>query len=42
MILTLDKKYFKTMKKDNDKEDNDKEDLIQDFVSVITLFCARI
>ena len=37
MILTLDKKYFKTMKKDNDKED-----LIQDFISVITSFCARI
>lgn len=37
MILTLDKKYFKIMKKDNDKED-----LIQDFISVITSFCARI
>ena len=24
------------------KIDNDKEDLIQDFVSVITSFCARI
>ena len=35
--------------KDNDKKlevinlaDNDKEDLIQDFTSIITSFCARI